>query len=196
MVITRMLTDGVVHEHLFVGTAPANLHLLRIAMPFVIRYVAGGMPAYKLLPSLSARRLVVKSGATIRQQASGRVFTARRWSGRRGAGCGIWVSGNGGFPRRFRYHAHALCGNVVTFPWGRPRYSPQYQLPKFRCPPKVRFHHTGGREIKFNAIRALTMFKGKLDTTPTGATQGHVNASGVSLVYVTTINHRPLAVRQ
>jgi hypothetical protein len=50
--------------------------------------------------------------------------------------------------------------------------------------PKARFH-TAGREINFNATRAFTVFKGKLYTAPTGATQGHVNASGVSLVYAT-----------
>jgi hypothetical protein len=50
--------------------------------------------------------------------------------------------------------------------------------------PKARFH-TGNQEIKFNAIRALTVFKGKLYTAPTGATGGNVNASGVTYVYAT-----------
>ncbi len=54
----------------------------------------------------------------------------------------------------------------------------------FEVMPKPRFQ-TQGRDITFNAIRALVAFKGRLFTAPTGATGGNVNASGVSLVYFT-----------
>jgi hypothetical protein len=49
---------------------------------------------------------------------------------------------------------------------------------------KVRFH-TRDQEITFNAIPALTVFKGKLYTAPTGASGGNINVSGVTYVYAT-----------
>jgi hypothetical protein len=175
-------------EHLFVGTGRANLHLLKIAMPFV---------RIDMWPVECLHRNY--SPEFEREAARGEIWcyhpATAVWS--RVYHSPLVKDAEGvEFSRDLGYRAMAVFQGasdttltLYVATWSRSRGNGPDLLRSgdgrnFDVLPKAKFRRHG-RETKFNAIRALTVFKGKLYTAPTGATRGNVNASGVSLIYAT-----------
>lgn len=176
------------NDHIFVGTSRANLQLLKMAMPFVRMDVWPVETLYKnYSPDFE------------REAARGEIWRycppTNEWARVYQSPLVNDPEGNA-FSRDLGYRAmmvfqgasdNAPALYVAT--WSRskgdgPDFLRTADGSHFDVLPKARFR-TGDREVTFNSIRALTAFKGRLFTAPTGATNGNINTSGVSLVYAT-----------
>lgn len=173
---------------IFVGTSRANLQLLKMAMPFVRMDMWPVETPFKNY-SPEFEHSAARGEIWRYQPLTGewkRVFQSPLVRDAEGTE----------FSRDLGYRAMMVYqGKSDTKPalyvasWSRskgdgPDFLRTDDGENFEVLPKARFH-TGDKEITFNAIRALTVFKGKLYTAPTGATGGNVNASGVTFVYST-----------
>ncbi len=176
------------NDHIFVGTSRANLQLLKMAMPFVrMDMWPVETPFKNYSPEFEAS---AARGEIWRYHPPTdtwkRVYQSPLVTDAEGTE----------FSRDLGYRAMMVYqGKSDTKPalyvasWSRskgngPDFLRTEDGETFDVLPKARFH-TGETDITFNAIRALTVFKGKLYTAPTGATGGNINASGVTYVYAT-----------
>ena len=175
-------------NHVYVGTSRANLHLLRLAMPFVhmdvwpvevsdanytrpFEHCAARGEIWRYHPPTDVWTRVHQSPLVVDKE-------------------GVEFSRDLGFRAMVVFQGKSDSAPSLYVPtWSRSRSDGPELLRcangvDFEVMPKPGFH-TQGRDITFNAIRSLVAFKGRLYTAPTGATGGNVNASGVSLVYFT-----------
>lgn len=175
-------------DHIFVGTSRANLQLLKMAMPFV------RMDMWPVETPFKNYSPEFEHGA-----ARGEIWRYHPPTGewKRVYQSPLVTDAEGTeFSRDLGYRAMMVYqGRTDKKPalyvatWSRskgngPDFLRTEDGEHFDTLPKARFH-TGDKEITFNAIRALTVFQGKLYTAPTGATGGNINVSGVTYVYAT-----------
>lgn len=176
-------------DRIFVGTSRANLHLLKIAMPFVT------MDVWPVECSHSNYTPEFENNC-----ARGEIWSydppLQQWT--RAYQAPLVTDNNGlEYSRDLGYRAMVVFQGrsdlepaLYVATWSRSRGNGPDILRSedgktFVATPKPKFQ-TQGQEITFNAIRILIAFKGKLYTAPTGATRGNVNLSGASLVYETS----------
>lgn len=173
---------------IFVGTSRANLQLLKMAMPFVrmdMWPVETPFTNYSPEFEHSAAR-----GEIWRYQPLTGVWDRVYRSPLVRDAEGTEYSRDLGYRAMMVFQGKSDCKPALyVASWSRSKGDGPDLLrtedgEHFDVLPKARFH-TGDQEITFNAIRALTAFKGRLFTAPTGATKGNVNSSGVTFVYAT-----------
>ena len=175
-------------DHIYVGTARANLHLLKMAMPYVQMDVwpvevlhKNYMPEFEHGP---ARGEIWKYSP--KEHKWSRVFRAPLVTDAEG----VEYSRDLGFRAMAVYQGKSDRGAALyAATWSRSRSNGPDLLrcmdgTHFEMMPKPRFS-SSIKDVTITAIRSLLPFKGRLFTAPTGGSKGHVNGAGVSLVYCT-----------
>jgi len=176
------------NDHLYVGTARANLHLLKMAMPFVridqwpVEVVhTNYSPEFEHGP---ARGEIWRYHPPT--DVWKRVFQAPLITDAEGVE----------YSRDLGYRVMAIFQGksdpkpaLYAAAWSRSRSSGPEIL---RCQDGENFEvmprlplKSGLEDVTITAIRALMPFKGRLYTTPTGGSKGRVNGAGSSLIYCT-----------
>ena len=174
--------------HILVGTGRANLHLLKFAMPFV-RIDMWPVECTHLNYSPEFEHKAARGEIWRYHPATAkwsRVFRAPFVTDKNGAE----FSRDLGFRAMAIFQGRSDRKPALYVPtWSRSRSDGPELLRssngrRFEVMPKPRFRAPSG-DITITGIRALTPFKGRLFTTPTGGSQGNVNGAGISLVYAT-----------
>ncbi len=174
--------------HIFVGTGRANLQLLKFAMPFV---KMDTWPVECPHPNYSREfeHQAARGEIWRYHPPSGvwaRVFQAPLIVDKEG----MEFSRDLGFRAMAVFQGKSDSKPALYIPtWSRSRSDGPEMLrtgdgAHFDVLQKPRFHTPAG-DITLTAIRALTVFKGRLFTTPTGGSKGNVNGAGISFVYAT-----------
>jgi hypothetical protein len=173
---------------IYAGTSRANLCLLKFAMPFVRMDT---WPVECPYPNYSPEfESGPARGEIWRHDPLGVGFTRVFQSPMTTGADGTEYSRDLGYRAMVEFQGKSdRSPALYVATWSRSRGDgPDFLRTEdgehFETLPKLRFQ-TQGREITFNAIRSLIVFKGRLYTAPTGATGGNVNAAGVSLIYGT-----------
>jgi hypothetical protein len=173
-------------EHLYIGTARANLCLLKFAMPFVSMDVwPVECPHLNYTPEFeytAARGEIWRYNPLTCQWQ--RVYQSPMITDKDG----VEYSRDLGYRsmRVFQGKSDRQEALYVAS-WSRSRSSGPEILRSedginFTPTPKLRFR-TQNTEIPITAIRVLVPFKDKLFTAPTGSAQGNVNIAWTSLIY-------------